>query len=205
MIHSKISPFQRVYRKPKKNKEKKKILERIVLVQSANRAAFNALHKRIISVVPPVYVYPIKAVLRIRAAVLIQAWFKGVFVRREQKRIFLQPGKLMRNIVWKQIKLENTKYADYVCVIRAVNKLRQFYIWFKVKRRIAALTAISNHVSNIDQSQILLDQNIYHNLQKVIDMNTRQPGCLPEAKLIKYKLEYGKIAVKIDWDRYYDD
>jgi hypothetical protein len=117
----------------------------------------------------------------------------------------LKPGKLMRNINWKQIKLENTKYNEFVCVYRAVHKIRQFYTWFKVKRRIAALTAIANFVSNIDQSQVLLDQNIYHHLQKIIDMNTRQPGCLPEAKLIKYKLEYGKIAVKINWDRYYDE
>jgi hypothetical protein len=51
-VDSKIRPFERIYKKKPRGNDKKKNLERIVLIEAANRFEFAQLHSRIMKQIP---------------------------------------------------------------------------------------------------------------------------------------------------------
>lgn len=94
----------------------------------------------------PVYIFPLKLIYRLKAFITIQAIVRGFILRKKKLKLFIAPGKLHRGVNWRRVTLENTQYWDFVIVHRAVNKIRQFFIWYKVKQRINTLSAIAEHV-----------------------------------------------------------
>lgn len=119
----------------------------------------------------PQYILPIALCKRIRAAVLIQAWWKGVLGRAKQIVLFKSQNRLMKGIDWQRHTLYNTKYAEYVKCLRAAHCIRNFFVWLKVKRRIAALRQIATHVAAIKTKFLAVDITVYHNLQHLITVN----------------------------------
>jgi hypothetical protein len=61
---------------------------------------------------------PYRLLIRIQAAVRIQAWYRGSSHRN--KLI----GVLMGKVNWSQVRVDNSKYREYCVVMRAVTTIQ---------------------------------------------------------------------------------
>ncbi|MFM7859720.1 MAG: hypothetical protein ACKO96_49265 [Flammeovirgaceae bacterium] len=77
---------------------------------------------------------------KIYAAIQIQAWWKGLNQRKQQKAIFGSNGKLIEYVNWSKVGILSSRYVDFVICLRAVKVIKNFFFSLKIKRRIEALT-----------------------------------------------------------------
>jgi hypothetical protein len=65
--------------------------------------------------------------------------------------------------------------------MRAIKIIKNFFFSLKVKRRIEALTNIANHVAAISASTVLIEQNLYLNIERLTEHVATKKGHLLEA------------------------
>lgn len=136
----------------------------------------------------PVYIFPTSLIDKIYAAIQIQAWWKGHYLRKQQKAIFGSNGKLIKKVNWSRVGILTSQYRDYVVCLRAVKVIKNFFFSLKIKRRIEALVNIRDHVAAISTPTVLIEQNFYLKIEQLTEHVSNKRNHFLEAQFMRYQI-----------------
>jgi hypothetical protein len=101
---------------------------------------------------------------RIAAAIKIQSIFRGYLFR---KKIISSTGLSLN---------------DQITERRAIIYIQKWWQWYKIKRRLEAISSIKVYLRSINSKTLYIEEHIYSNIQKIVN-DVKSRVCFPEQKL----------------------
>ena len=101
---------------------------------------------------------------RVASAIRIQSVFRGYLFRKRINEV------------------QGQTFNEQIVERRAIIFIQKWWQWFKIKRRLEALSKIKNYLLSINSSTLYMEENLYINLEKII-RDVRSRTNFPEQKL----------------------
>lgn len=103
---------------------------------------------------------------------------------------------LESKVNWKRVNLENTDYYQFAAILRSIRIIQQSFRNWQLRSRVNCLIEIFKHVEQIsDKDPLYLEQNIYLNLQSIMDQNSKN---MFQERKFKFIILEGEIKLRFE-------